>query len=331
MLLQADAKNNAFARVQRPPTAGASLELTLDSYLQFVAERELEAGVAEYGAAGGTAVIMEPHSGDVLALANYPTFNPNAFQGRGGRQRRNRAVEDVYEPGSTFKIVTASAALEEKAAKRSDTFDVSSGSITFGSRTIRDVHTYNQLSFDEVIVKSSNVGAIKIGLRLGPQRLGRYVSAFGFGGYALGRQLPGRDCRHRVEARVAHRQRTGVGVDGLSGWRDADADGGRGQHDCQWRRAGRAANRSRDHSQVSAAPRLPRRVVRRVVSADTAAAMTEIMEAGRRSAAPPRRRGWTATPSPARPEPRPSSNVAATRRATTTPRSSASCHRASRP
>ena len=172
VLLQTDAKNNAFARVERPPTVGASLELTLDSYLQFVAERELEAGVAEYGAAGGTAVIMEPHSGDVLALANWPTFNPNAFQGVEDEQRRNRAVEDVYEPGSTFKIVTASAALEEKAAKRSDRFDVSSGSITFGSRTIRDVHTYNQLSFDEVIVKSSNVGAIKIGLRLGPAASG---------------------------------------------------------------------------------------------------------------------------------------------------------------
>ena len=182
ILVQTDARRHALnSRVDRPATAGASLELSIDQYLQHIAERELRAGVEENNAAGGTALIMEPHSGEILALANWPTFNPNTFGRADERERRNRAIQDLYEPGSTFKVVTASAALEEKVIDPADPIDCAPGRIAFGSRVIHDVHTYGVLPFTDVIVKSSNVGAIKVGLRLGPERLGRYVSRFGFG------------------------------------------------------------------------------------------------------------------------------------------------------
>jgi cell division protein FtsI (penicillin-binding protein 3) len=192
VLLETDARQRAFSRVERPPTAGATLELTIDAQLQYIAERELRAAVAEEDADGGTIVMMNPGTGDVLATANYPTFNPNAF-GRYQNKpevRRNRAVQEIYEPGSTFKIVTASAAIEEHAFDAADVIDVSAGAIRIGSRVIKDVHRYGPLSFVDVLVKSSNVGAIKIGDRVGAARLGDYVRRFGFGKRACG-DLPG--------------------------------------------------------------------------------------------------------------------------------------------
>ncbi len=190
--VQTDAHQRAFSRVERPPTAGATLELTIDAQLQHIAERELRAAVADEDADGGTIVMMDPATGDILANANYPTFNPNAF---GLYQKtpevlRNRAVQEIYEPGSTFKIVTASAAIEERAFDADDVIDVSAGAIRIGSRVIKDVHRYGPLSFVDVLVKSSNVGAIKIGDRIGTARLGEYVRRFGFGKRACG-DLPG--------------------------------------------------------------------------------------------------------------------------------------------
>ena len=182
IFVQTDARQHALtSRVERAPTAGASLELTIDQYIQHIAERELRAGVEENRAAGGAVVVMDPNSGEILALANWPTFNPNTFNKADEHWRRNRAIQDLYEPGSTFKLVTASAALEEDVITADDPIDCAPGHIRFGRRVIRDVHTYGVLSFSDVIVKSSNVGAIKVGLRLGPERLSRYISRFGFG------------------------------------------------------------------------------------------------------------------------------------------------------
>jgi cell division protein FtsI (penicillin-binding protein 3) len=181
VLVQRDARRQAFSRIERAPTGGASLELTIDESLQYIAERELAAGVAEMRARAGTVVVMDPASGEILALANVPTFNPNAFGQASDDERRNRAVQDLYEPGSTFKIVTASAAIEEKVVTPHEVIDVSAGQIRFGRRVIDDDHRYGLLTFSEVIVKSSNVGAIKVGLKLGPERLGLYVNRFGFG------------------------------------------------------------------------------------------------------------------------------------------------------
>jgi cell division protein FtsI (penicillin-binding protein 3) len=182
VLIQFDAKRRALmSHVERESTVGAALELTIDQYLQNIAERELRKGVEEYGAAGGSIVVMDPATGEVLAMASAPTFNPNTYARAPESYRRNRSIQDLYEPGSTFKIVTAAAAIEEGLITPEDLIDVSAGVIRFGSRPIHDVHRYGVLSFTDVIVKSSNVGAIKVGLRLGPERLGRYVSRFGFG------------------------------------------------------------------------------------------------------------------------------------------------------
>jgi len=117
VLIQTDnfrGKRRALSsRVERPATAGAGIELTIDEYLQHVAERELRQGVADNHAQGGTAIVMDPHTGEILALANWPTFNPNTFSRADDDAKRNRAIQTLYEPGSTFKIVTASAALEQ--------------------------------------------------------------------------------------------------------------------------------------------------------------------------------------------------------------------------
>lgn len=190
LLYQTDARGRAFSRLERPPTAGATVELTIDEYLQHIAERELRDAVARNRAAGGTVVIMAPQTGEILALANEPTFNPNAFSSASPEHRRNRAVQDIYEPGSTFKVVTASAAIEERVVGVDDIIDVSGGKIRFGSRVIDDTHDYGSLSFTDVMVKSSNVGAIKVGLTLGAERLGVYVRRFGFG-RALSPDFPG--------------------------------------------------------------------------------------------------------------------------------------------
>ena len=183
VLIQTDNKRRAlFSRVERPATAGAGIELTIDEYLQHVAERELRQGVEDNHAQGGSAIIMDPHTGEILALANWPTFNPNTFSRADDDDRRNRAIQTLYEPGSTFKIVTASAALEQKVITPETMIDTSPGSITFpGRKPIYDTHHYGLIDFTDVIVKSSNVGAIKVGLRIGPQVLTQYVNRFGFG------------------------------------------------------------------------------------------------------------------------------------------------------
>lgn len=181
VLIQVDARHRPFGRLPRAATPGVTLQLTIDQYLQHQAERELRAAVEENRAAGGSVVIMDPRTGDILAIANEPTFDPNRYGEARPDDRRNRAIQDVYEPGSTFKIVTASAALEERVMTPDALVDVSGGLIRLGSRVVRDTHDYGVLSFTDVIVKSSNVGAIRIGLKLGAERLGRYVRRFGFG------------------------------------------------------------------------------------------------------------------------------------------------------
>ncbi len=183
ILIQTDAKRHAiFSRVERPATAGSGVELTIDQYLQYVAERELRVGVESNHAAAGTAIIMDPGTGEILALANWPTFNPNAFAKADEDARRNRAIQSLYEPGSTFKIVTASAALEQQVITPETMVETSPGFITFaGRKPIYDTHHYGLIPFTDVIVKSSNVGAIKVGLTLGPARLGEYITRFGFG------------------------------------------------------------------------------------------------------------------------------------------------------
>jgi cell division protein FtsI (penicillin-binding protein 3) len=183
ILIHTDARRHAFARAERPPTAGSTIELTVDEYLQHIAERELHRGVVENVALGGSAIIMNPHTGEILAMANEPTFNPNAYRDFDDGDRRNRAIQDLYEPGSTFKIVTASAAIEEKVLSVDTLIDTNPGRLHIGPRLITDDAGRNNgvLTFSNVIVKSSNIGAVKIGFRVGTERMSRFVGLYGFG------------------------------------------------------------------------------------------------------------------------------------------------------
>jgi cell division protein FtsI (penicillin-binding protein 3) len=190
VIVVTDAKKKAFDRIERPPSAGASIELTIDSVLQHEVERELAAGITDNRAEGGVAIVMDPWTGEILAMASEPAFNPNVFGKIDPDLRHNRAVESIYEPGSTFKTVTASAALEEKVLTPETPIDCAPGYIDVGSRRVHDTHQYGTLTFTDVIVKSSNVGAIRAGFRIGPERLERYVRRFGFGTRLLEQELP---------------------------------------------------------------------------------------------------------------------------------------------
>ncbi len=278
MLLQTDARRTAMStREERPPTAGDGLELTIDEYLQHIADRELRLGVEENGAAGGTAIIMQPQTGEILALSNWPTFNPNVFSGADVVARRNRAVQDLYEPGSTFKVVTASAAIEERVITTTDPVDCAPGFIVFGDRVIRDVHAYGTLPFIDVIAKSSNVGAIRVGARLGPERLGRYISRFGFG-QALAPDFRGENAGivwnpARLDpsalASVSMGYQVGVTPLQMATAVSAVANGG----ELVEPRVVRAFISNGQREAVG------HKVLRRAISPETAATLTEIMEA----------------------------------------------------
>jgi cell division protein FtsI (penicillin-binding protein 3) len=167
--------------VTKSSSAGQNLVLTIDKNIQYIAEKELAAAVDGSRAKGGIAIVMEPGSGKVLAMANYPTFNPNSFNRSPTAALRNRAIADSFEPGSTMKVFIVAAALEEKVVKPKDGFNCENGSYNIGGRTIHDTHKYGRLSVGEVLKYSSNIGAAKIGTRLGPERLYGYLRRFGFG------------------------------------------------------------------------------------------------------------------------------------------------------
>lgn len=185
-----DGQLKDFDSIEHPATFGASLELTIDRSLQVIAEEALAWGVREFNAKGGVAMLADPFTGEILAAASLPTFNPNAFTRETIGHDRNRAAQDIYEPGSTFKIVTAAAALDTKTMTADTPVEVAGGSIRIGSRVVRDVHAYGgSLPLRAVIAKSSNVGAIRIGRATGAPALAEYARAFGFGWLAA-RDLP---------------------------------------------------------------------------------------------------------------------------------------------
>lgn len=164
------------------PQAGRSLFLTIDKQLQYFAELTLADATQRYSAEAGTAIVMRPDTGEILALANVPTFDPNKPGDATTDQRRNRALVDVYEPGSAFKIVTAAGALQQGAVTPQTSFGVPD-SFAYSDRVFNDSHPHPpmQMTTTEIIEQSSNVGTIQIGLRLGGAMLDRYVRKFGFG------------------------------------------------------------------------------------------------------------------------------------------------------
>ncbi len=264
ILIHTDARRHAFSRFERPPTSGSSVELTIDQYLQHIAERELHAGRArEPRRPAASAIVMNPQTGEILAMANEPTFNPNAYRDAEDPERRNRAVQDLYEPGSTFKVVTASAAIEEKVLP-----------VDAGDRRQRRAHSdrparrprharlrralvhrrhrqveQRRRDQDRVQARHRPAERIRPPIRLRPSGLARF---------------PGRERRHRLGPREVDRKRARVGVDGLPGRRHAAADGGGGQRDRQRRRTTSSRASCARSTATTAGSRCSRRSLRRI-------------------------------------------------------------------
>ena len=190
MIISVDAHKKWFGSVEKQPEPGENVVLTIDEKIQYVAERELAAAIQQTHAIAGTVIVENPRTGEILALANQPTFNPNLSKEITPEKLKNHAVSDVYEPGSTFKLVTISGALEERLTRPDEVFDCQMGSIVFNGRRIHDSRPHGLLTVSDVLAESSDVGSIKIGLRLGEDRFYKYIRAFGFG-QQTGIELPG--------------------------------------------------------------------------------------------------------------------------------------------
>ncbi len=182
LLFLRDGKSKrAFLEETGSTQKGKDLVLSIDEQIQYTAEKTLALGCYKSKAKRGIAIVSNPKTGEILAMANYPYFNPNTFKRYNGSERKNRAVTDSFEPGSTLKIFLAAAALEEGLYSLNTVIDCSGGAIKVGNMTFHDHKAYKSLTFAQVIEVSSNVGAIKIGQQIGSKRLYGYYSKFGFG------------------------------------------------------------------------------------------------------------------------------------------------------
>src|SRR3989441_872110 len=190
LFVESDAQRRAFESYEVQPHPGQTVVLTIDQTIQFRAEQALLAAVERAHAKSGTAIVMDPLNGDILALANAPTFNPNQPPRDTEERRANGALQNTYEPGSTFKIVAYSAAIEKGLVRPGDKIDCQMGRIIVAGRLIHDHHPFGVLTVAEALAQSSNVGAIKLGLRVGNESMFDYIKRFGFGS-RTGMDLPG--------------------------------------------------------------------------------------------------------------------------------------------
>ena len=171
---------------------GANVTLTIDQYVQFIVENALEKAVHEQHARAAWAIVERVRTGEILAMANIPAFDPRAFRATAPDAMRNRCIADNYEPGSTFKVTVVAAALNEKLVSPSQIFDCENGTWIYRRRPLRDFHPYGNLSVADIIKKSSNIGAAKIAVLLGNERLYAYLKQFGIG-TRTGIELPGEE------------------------------------------------------------------------------------------------------------------------------------------
>jgi cell division protein FtsI (penicillin-binding protein 3) len=205
VIVMADARQHHFdgavmtGEVQRSKR-GASVTLTLDEKIQYIAERELAAAIAKTHAPAGTVIVMNPNNGEILALANWPKFNPNTAVTAPAESRMNRAVSAIYEPGSTFKLITLAAAFDQGLTQPDEVFDCENGSTVLFGHRIHDHKPFGLLTVSEILAKSSDVGAIKVAKRVGAPQFYDYIRAFGFGS-PTGVDMPGesRGLLHRLE------------------------------------------------------------------------------------------------------------------------------------
>lgn len=174
------------------PRPGADIILTLDSYVQYIVEQTLVQAVQSQRALAGWAIVQRVQTGEILAMASYPDYDPNNFRGVTPEERRNRCIAYNYEPGSTFKIAVVAAALDAGAVTPDTVYNCENGTWFYQRRPLRDFHPYGLLSVSDIIKKSSNIGAAKIALELGGNRLHRYLREFGLG-KVMGIDLPGEE------------------------------------------------------------------------------------------------------------------------------------------
>jgi cell division protein FtsI (penicillin-binding protein 3) len=279
IVAMADAKQRWFDGGEAKRERGASVILTLDEKIQYIAERELGAAMAKTHSLAGTVIVMNPNTGEILALANWPKFNPNKAGDAPSENWMNRAVSAIYEPGSTFKLITLAAALDQGITRPDEVFDCENGAVYISGHRIRDHLPFGMLTVSDILAKSSDVGAIKIALRLGAPRFYDYVRAFGFGSLT-GVELP-YESRGRVEpldwkpvstAAIAMGQEVGVTPIQLVTAVSAIANGGllyKPRIIAELRRGERVVP---DEDVVAAVE--PKRVIR----AETAATLRQLME-----------------------------------------------------
>jgi cell division protein FtsI (penicillin-binding protein 3) len=190
VFIERDSSGRGYESTEVAGRPGQTIVLTIDQSIQYQAESALAAAVSQARAKAGTAIVLDPRTGEILALANAPTFDPNEVGAATPEQRSNWALQNIYEPGSTFKVVAFAAALEKGLAKPNEVIDCQMGSITVAKRVIHDTHRYGALTLTEALAKSSNVAAIKLGLRVGDPAMFDYITRFGFG-TRTGVELPG--------------------------------------------------------------------------------------------------------------------------------------------
>lgn len=181
LFVETDAKRRPYSSLEIEPRPGQAVVLTIDQMVQYRTEQALVAAVQNAHAKSGTAIVLDPHTGEILALANAPAFDPNDARAAAAECRTNPALQNIYEPGSTFKVVAYSGAIEEGLVRPEDRIDCQMGSINVAGRIVHDHHAFGSLTIADALAKSSNVAAIKLGLRLGDARMYDYIRRFGFG------------------------------------------------------------------------------------------------------------------------------------------------------
>lgn len=172
------------------PHKGFDVVLTIDEVVQNIIERYLRKAVEKWDATGGSIIVMNPNTGEILGMSNKPTYDPNKYSQYPAEHRKNRAISHIFEPGSIFKIVTGSAVIEEGLVEKDEKIFCENGTYKVHSHILHDYHSYGKLTFPKVIINSSNIGTVKLAQRLGKQELYEYIKLFGFG-QETGIKLPG--------------------------------------------------------------------------------------------------------------------------------------------
>lgn len=190
LLVETDAHGRSYSSLEMQSRPGETVVLTIDRFIQYKTEQALAAALERTKAKNASAVVLDPHTGEILALANAPSFDPNDPRATNQQARINQALQNIYEPGSTFKVVAYSAAIERGLAKPTDKIDCQMGSITVAGRLIHDHKRFGTLTLTQALAQSSNVAAIKIGLRVGDESMYDFMTRFGFG-CKTGVELPG--------------------------------------------------------------------------------------------------------------------------------------------